>query len=342
MRRFSRLFQVAGAVAAVTIGGVVGILWFASSITPPEPEVVTVEVSPTRIPTVSPPPPAPRPVAVTAVVTDSTDDLFRSLVAGLSSHPKLTAWLVTDGIVRRFVAAAESVAGGYSPRDELDFMRPTHPFLVRSDQAGTLVISSGSFRRYDLAADVVESIDSEGAVRLFRELEPLLDEAHHGISWGESNFEHSLRRAFTHLLDVPIPSGQLAVERRMLTYAYTNPAFEGLSHAQRQLLRMGPENAQKVQAKLRELADAFGWIEGPSDLDGPVVPAELEISDDPGLPDTAIVHGEPNPGDGSLSHNSTVSTETIDLVRIPITPFAMWQPDAPASIETSGEGRAAE
>jgi len=342
MRRFSRLFLVAGAVLTVMISGVVGILWFASGITSPEPEVVAAEVIPTRIPITLPTPSAPRPAALSGADRDSTDDLFRSLVAGLSSHPKLTAWLVTDGIVRRFVAAVESVAGGYSPRDELDFMRPTHPFLVRPGDPGTLVIASGSYRRYSLAADVVESIDTVGAVRLFRELEPLLDEAHRGVSWGDSNFEYSLREAVTHLLEVPVPGGQLAVERRMLTYAFSDPAIERLSDAQRQLLRMGPENARKVQAKLRELADAFGWIDDTSTFAGPIVPAGLRTTDDPGLPETAIAHSEPNPDHGFIPHTSTVSTQSIEIVRISIAPDSMWHPGAPESINTSGEGRTAE
>jgi hypothetical protein len=40
----------------------------------------------------------------------------------------------------------------------------------------------------------------------------------------------------------------------VLTYAYVEPALENLSAAQRQLLRVGPENAHAIQAKLRELA----------------------------------------------------------------------------------------
>ena len=41
-------------------------------------------------------------------------------------------------------------------------------------------------------------------------------------------------------------------------YAYVDPRLESLSAAQKQLLRMGPENVRTIQAKLREIALALG------------------------------------------------------------------------------------
>jgi hypothetical protein len=41
-------------------------------------------------------------------------------------------------------------------------------------------------------------------------------------------------------------------------YAFADPRDEGLTPAQKQLLRMGPGNARIVQAKLREIALALG------------------------------------------------------------------------------------
>ena len=42
------------------------------------------------------------------------------------------------------------------------------------------------------------------------------------------------------------------------SYHFADPALEALSPAQKQLLRLGPGNARRVQAKLRELAPALG------------------------------------------------------------------------------------
>jgi len=309
MRRFQRIFIVAGGVLVVAIGGVVGILRFASGINEVTADAEETTTRAARLATPSPVPLtvvpaaniAPQPVSPTRPQPAVQDELIRSMVTGLSSHPKLAAWLVTDGITRRFVSAVDAIAGGYSPRDELEFMRPSQPFLVRPDDAGSLVIASGSYRRYDLAVDVVESIDAEGAIRVFRELEPLFDEIHRAGSWTDTPFEVSLRDAVNHLLRTPVPGGQVAVERRTLSYAYADPGLEGLSDAQRQLLRMGPANVRRVQSKLLELSAAFGWSTDGEDGDaaGQPPPAEATLADEPATTgsgddiDTLMASAEP-------------------------------------------------
>ena len=41
------------------------------------------------------------------------------------------------------------------------------------------------------------------------------------------------------------------------TYVYTDQQFESLTPVQKQLLRMGPANARRVQARLREIRSAI-------------------------------------------------------------------------------------
>ena len=41
-------------------------------------------------------------------------------------------------------------------------------------------------------------------------------------------------------------------------YRYADPSLEGLTAAQRQLLRTGPRNVTKIQSALRQLAIALG------------------------------------------------------------------------------------
>jgi hypothetical protein len=47
------------------------------------------------------------------------------------------------------------------------------------------------------------------------------------------------------------------VVRAVVVYEYADPKLEALSPAQKALLRMGPRNVPRVQAKLRELAAAL-------------------------------------------------------------------------------------
>ncbi len=258
MTHRGRIVVTIAAGATVGIGAITGVLWYASTLTWGEPTRPVVRVQP--LPPLSAPQPLP-PATPSSMhpLPDDSDELIRALSERLSDHPDLARFLVPEHLLRRAVAAVEAIADGYSPADELAFMRPDQPFLVRRDGDEGLVIAGGSYRRYDLATEIFASVDSRAFVAVFDRLRERLDEAHREMSWSDTSFEDRLHEAADHLLAVSIPSGRLAVERRTLTYAFVDDRLETLSAAQRQLLRMGPHNARAVQAKLRELETAFGW-----------------------------------------------------------------------------------
>jgi hypothetical protein len=234
------------------------------------------------------PPPAraaPADSAADLPPLDASDALVRDLVAGLSSRPRLAEWLATDRLVRRFVGAVVSVAAGTSPRDELAFLDPDGAFEVRGSRADgdgaaaddepatgdsvagdgsgaagrPAVIDPASYDRYDPVATTIASLDTEGTAEIYRRLRPLFREAYRELGFSEGSFDGTLARAVENLLAVPVPEEPVEVvpAAEGTDWVYRNPDLEGLSPAQKHLLRMGPENVHRVQAKLRELAGAL-------------------------------------------------------------------------------------
>lgn len=188
---------------------------------------------------------------------EASDELVRRLASGLSSRPELAEWLATDTLVRRFVGAVVVVAAGRSPRDELAFMAPEERFRVEEPDVPTM-IDPVSYRRYDPVAATVASLDTRGTAELYRRLRPLFREAYRDLGFREGSFDATLARAVETLLAVPVPDGPVeVVPSGADAYEFRDRDLEELAPAQKHLLRMGPENARRVQAKLRELADAL-------------------------------------------------------------------------------------
>lgn len=188
---------------------------------------------------------------------EASDELVRRLAAGLSSHPRLAEWLATDSLIHRFVGAVVRVAAGRSPREPLGFMEPEGEFRVRQ-RDGPAVIDSASFRRYDPMAATVASLDTRGTAELYRRLQPLFQEAYREMGFRDGSFDAVFARALEILLAVPVPERPIEVEPVGGTaWEYRNPELEGLNPAQKHLLRMGPDNVRRVQAKLRDLAQAL-------------------------------------------------------------------------------------
>jgi hypothetical protein len=187
----------------------------------------------------------------------TSDAVVRELAAEISSHPKLAAWLINEDLIRRFVASVDNIASGTSPQAHLDFLRPKEGFEVDERRNGVLVIEPGSYGRYDLVAQVFASLDTDGTVALYRELEPLIDEAYAEIGPADADFDDRLDRAFDRLLAVPVLEDAAEVEQLIVTYAWADDELEALSGAQRHFLRMGPDNVSLIQGKLGELRAAL-------------------------------------------------------------------------------------
>jgi hypothetical protein len=260
MARDDRLFVIIGCCLVLIVGGAAAVLWYAENLTGEGPTLPRVEVQPIKAPKAPVGRPEVLPASHPAPSADPSDELLRSLITGISAYPAFASLLVRDDLIRRFVASVNLVAGGFSPRDELEDIQPAGRFLVR-EEADSLVIAAGSYRRYDTATEIFDSIDTEGAVETFRRLETRLDEAYHDMAWGRGPFEDRLREAIDHLLEVVLPAGLIEVERRSVTYAFAEDELERLTGAQRHLLRTGTRNATTIQSKLREIREAFGWPE---------------------------------------------------------------------------------
>jgi hypothetical protein len=99
----------------------------------------------------------------------------------------------------------------------------------------------------------VSSLDSQKLVEIYRQIKPLMEEAYKELGYPEKEFGESLLQAFAVLLNTPVPKGDILLEEQVTTYAFSDPGLENLSAAQKHLVRMGPENARKIKAKLREI-----------------------------------------------------------------------------------------
>ena len=188
---------------------------------------------------------------------DETDALVRELVARLSSHPRVAAWLTTDQLVRNFAVVVLNIAEGRTPAPHLRKIAPGGTFQV-IEEGTTVRIDPRSFHRYDPHANAIAGIDARGAARLYATLKPRIDDAYKELGAPHGDFDRTMERAIAQLLKPAALPETVAVHHAPAGFAFADPSFEALSPAQKQLLRMGPNNMRIVQSKLREVAQYIG------------------------------------------------------------------------------------
>jgi hypothetical protein len=189
---------------------------------------------------------------------EASDPLIRELVASLSAQPRLARWLANENLVRRFVAAVDNLAEGTSPTTHLRPLGPDGAFRVARPRADAApVVDAASYQRYDALVDAFVALPTAELARLYRELRPLFNQAYAELGYPGRSFDDRLAEAMGRLLAVEVPN-QPEVKLKVVTYEYMDPELEARSAADKHLMRLGPENARRVQAKLREIATAIG------------------------------------------------------------------------------------
>ena len=189
---------------------------------------------------------------------DETDAVVRELVAKLSAHPAVAAWLTTDGLVRNFTVVVANIVEGRTPAVHLRALRPATKFAV-VERNGETYIDPRSYARYDRVASAAASIDAAGAARLYSTLKPRIEDAYRELGAPDTTFDRALERAIVLLLKTPVVDDPIRLENQGANgFAYASPELEALAPPQKLLLRAGPANVRAIQSSLRAIAIALG------------------------------------------------------------------------------------
>lgn len=188
-------------------------------------------------------------------VLEHSDDLFREQVTALSSG--LTQWLQTDQLIRKMVVIANDFAQGQRQYKHMKTFKLAEAFAAEKDNQG-LYLSETSYRRYDSMATAIEGIDVQQAIKVYRLLNPLLQQVFDEFSYpGEYDLENLFQKAGAEILAAPVLEKRIELVRKSVKYQYADKNLEALTGVHKQMLRMGPKNTRIIQNKIRALVQAI-------------------------------------------------------------------------------------
>ena len=189
-------------------------------------------------------------------VTEETADTYaREIIETVNGGKALAQFVAGDYIVERAVAIVDALRGGEVPYKLLPVGRPSKPFPVSDDGLRVTMDPSG-FNRYDGFAQWVNGIDVMAIIELLNDYESIATEALSRMGVDDFDIRSAVLAATTEILATPISSEGAELMKREANWIYMDPELEALSSLQKQVLRMGPENSEIIQAKARELRGA--------------------------------------------------------------------------------------
>ncbi|HAR55347.1 MAG TPA: DUF3014 domain-containing protein [Idiomarina baltica] len=194
----------------------------------------------------------PEPAITLPDLNESTPTVLQELDnSGIEIQPLKSSQLIKDAVV-----IIDNLRNGMLVTDRTVVQRPDGRFSV-IEVEGDLYIDEQSYQRYDPIVDWFTSLDANALVDNYELFKPLLQEAYGEIGYPDSEFKNAIIEAINVLLETPVPESLVQVDDDSVMYTYHDSSLEALPPAQKQLLRMGPNNIERIKAKLREVKAAF-------------------------------------------------------------------------------------
>ena len=218
---------------------------------PPEPPPAPV-VTEIEEPAPEAPPPPPEPVEEPLPRLEESDDAVRDAVGDIPLGTAGQQYLIPGNIIERSASLIYLMAQGDVPYKLLPVSRPKAAFPI-SDDGTQVVTDPAGFERYDALTQWLQSLDLESLLSSLEWFIPLFREAWSYYGEDPAAFDMAVVMTLDLVIATPeIDLSEARLIRKEAVWIFEDPAIEGLAPIQKQVLRMGPENAEVVKAKAAE------------------------------------------------------------------------------------------
>jgi len=187
-------------------------------------------------------------------LNDSDDFVFEGLRA-LQNGAALIRVLADEQLIRSVVVFVDNINRGEFPQTGLPYKRIGQEMPVRNIDENLFVMEASAHDRFNQIIDTFVAVDTDQAMILYRTLQPLFQRAYAEIGSRNVNFDDTLRSALNAVLRSPNIDGPYQLVKPSVMFLYADANIENMEEMQKQLIRIGPENTEKLKAKLRQFSE---------------------------------------------------------------------------------------
>jgi Protein of unknown function (DUF3014) len=163
----------------------------------------------------------------------------------------LTGFLVKSQIISRFVSTVDSLTSRQVPL-QINPVKPAEGEFVVEKHGERVILSPRNFARYDAYVSLLQNLDVETMIIMYRRYYPLFQQAWEE-NGGEGAFNTHLVEVIDRVLLTPDIPGPVYLYKPEAVYLFEEPELESMQAGQKILVRMGSLNATMVKQKLAEI-----------------------------------------------------------------------------------------
>ena len=188
-------------------------------------------------------------------LSDSDPAVENALDRLLSGRPPGKLFYL-DHIVRRIVVTVDNLPRAQVP-PKYRLTKPVPGQFQAAGEEGDQTLSAQNYSRYTPYVDVLDSLSTDALVAAYVRFYPLFQQSYQELGYPNGYFNDRVVAAIDDMLKAPEPQGPIKLKRPSVMYKFADPDLEALSAGQKVMIRIGPDNARRVKAKLREFREAL-------------------------------------------------------------------------------------
>lgn len=180
---------------------------------------------------------------------DQSDAVVKEAFFGLKWQPGLASLFLNEEMIRRFVVQVDNIAQGRLIAEQALFKGLSKDFAAKAKGQG-YTLDKSNYARYQPYLDLLESVPPEQVGALYKQFYPLLQAAYLELGYPDQQFDDRVQQAMKVLLSAPEISDEPDLTLPSVHYAFADTELEQLGMAQKQMLRLGQANQQRLKMLL--------------------------------------------------------------------------------------------
>jgi tetratricopeptide (TPR) repeat protein len=180
---------------------------------------------------------------------DQSDEVVRAAFFGLKWQPGLSSLFLNEEMIRRFVVQVDNIAQGRLIAEQALFKGLSKDFAAKTKGQG-YQLDKSNYLRYQPYLDLLESVPPQQVAALYKQFYPLLQAAYQELGYPEQQFDDRLQQAIKVLLSAPEISDEPDLTLSSVHYSFADAELEQLGLAQKQMIRLGQANQQRLKLLL--------------------------------------------------------------------------------------------
>ena len=213
---------------------------------------------------------APAPEVVPLPDLTASDPLVLEALAGLIGQAAVDQFVVPQNIISRVVATVDALGGRRVPEPlmpvqplasafeaNVDFAPAVSLYNPLGDALPQYLADPVSYERYAPFVELLESVNMADLAAIYQQQQPLFQQAYVELGYPDGDFNLRLLEIVDLLLAAPEVPQPVRLLKPEAYYLFADPELEALPAGARLMIRMGSDNAGRVQARLREFKAAL-------------------------------------------------------------------------------------